>query len=41
MIRTYRYINFNKEKNYKDFKFKLGDYARTSKYKNIIPKGYI
>ena len=32
-------INTNKEINYKDPKFKVGDYVRISKYKNIIAKG--
>ena len=31
----------NKENNYKDPKFKVGDYVRISKYKNIFTKGYI
>ena len=30
-----------KENNYKDPKFKVGDYVRISKYKNIFAKGYI
>ena len=34
------YINFKKETNDKDPKFKVGDYVRTSKYKNIFAKGY-
>ena len=35
------YINFNKEVNKKDPKFKVSDYVRISKYKNIFAKGYI
>ena len=35
------YINTSKEINYKDPKFKVGDYVRISKYKNIFAKGYI
>ena len=31
----------NKEINYKDPKFKVGDYVRISKYKNIFAKGYM
>ena len=34
------YINTNKEINNKDPKFKVGDRARISKYKNIFAKGY-
>ena len=34
------YINFNKEVNDKDPKFKVGDHVRISKYKNIFAKGY-
>ena len=33
------YINFNKEVNNKDPKFKVRDYVRISKYKNIFAKG--
>ena len=35
------YIDFNKEGNDKDPKFKVGDHERISKYKNIFAKGYI
>ena len=35
------YINTNKEINYKHRKFKVGDYVRISKYKNIFAKGYM
>ena len=34
------YIDFNKEVNDKDPKFKVGDHVRISKYKNIFAKGY-
>ena len=34
------YIDFEKEVNDKDPKFKLGDYVRISKYRNIFVKGY-
>ena len=32
-------IDFNKEVNDKDSKFKVGDHVRISKYKNIFAKG--
>ena len=35
-----KYINFEKEVNDKDPKFKVNDYVRISKYKNIFAKGY-
>ena len=34
------YIDFEKEVNDKDPKFKFGDHVRISKYKNIFGKGY-
>ena len=34
------YIDFEKEVNDKDPKFKIGDYVRISKYKNIFAKEY-
>ena len=34
------YIDFEKEVNDKYPKFKVGDYARVSKYRNIFAKGY-
>ena len=34
------YIDFEKEVNDTDPKFKVGDYVRISKYKNIFAKGY-
>ena len=35
------YIDFEKEVNNKDPKFKIGDHVRIFKYKNIFAKGYI
>ena len=35
------YIDFEKEVNDKDPEFKVGDYVRISKYKNIFAKGYM
>ena len=34
------YIDFKKEVNDKDLKFKIGDHVRISKYKNIFAKEY-
>ena len=34
------YIDFEKKVNDKDTKYKVGDYVRISKYKNIFTKGY-
>ena len=34
------YIDFGKEVNNNDPKFKVGDHVRISKYKNIFAKGY-
>ena len=34
------YAEYNKDFNKKDPKFKVGDYVRISKYKNIFAKGY-
>ena len=34
------YVDFTKEVNDKDPKFKVGDRVRISKYKNIFAKGY-
>ena len=34
------YVKYNKDSNKKDPKFKVGDYVRISKYKNICAKGY-
>ena len=35
------YVDFTKEVNDKDPKFKVGDHVRISKYKNIFAKGYM
>ena len=40
-IKSKTHINLNKENNYKDPKFKVGDYVRISKCKNIFPKVYV
>ena len=40
-VKDNTYINTDKEINYKDPKFKVGDYVRISKYKNIFAKGYM
>ena len=40
-VKDNTYINTNKEINYKDPKFKVGDYVRISKYKNIFAKEYM
>ena len=34
------YIDFSKEVNDTDLKFKVGDHVRISKYKNMFAKGY-
>ena len=39
-IKDNTYIDFNKEVNDKDPKFKVGDQVRISQYKNIFAKGY-
>ena len=40
-VKDNTYINADKEINNKDHKFKVGDYVRISKYKNIFAKGYM
>ena len=40
-IKDNTYINFEKEVNNKDPKFKIGGFVRISKYKNIFAKGYM
>ena len=40
-VKDNTYINNSKEINNKDPKFKVGDYVRISKYKNIFAKGYM
>ena len=39
-VRDNTYIDFGKEVNDNDPKFKVGDYVKISKYKNIFSKGY-
>ena len=39
-VKNNTYIDFKKEINDKDPKFKVGDHVRISKYKNIFAKGY-
>ena len=39
-IKDNSYIDFTKEVNDKESKFKVGDHVRISKYKNIFAKGY-
>ena len=40
-MKSSAYIDFGKENNNKDPKFKVGDHVRISKYKNIFAKGYV
>ena len=40
-VKDNTYIDFKKEINNKDPKFKVGDYVRISKYNNIFAKGYM
>ena len=40
-VKDNTYIDFGKEVNDKDSKFKIGDHVRISKYKNIFAKGYV
>ena len=37
-VKDNAYVDFSKEVNDKDSKFKLGDHVRISKYKNIFAK---
>ena len=39
-VKDNTYIDFSKEVNDNDPKFKVGDHVRISKYKNIFAKGY-
>ena len=39
-VKDNTYIDFGKESNDKDPKFKVGDLVSISKYKNIFAKGY-
>ena len=40
-VKDNTYIDFEKEVSDKDLKFKVGDYVRISKYKNIFAKRYM
>ena len=40
-VKNNTYIDSEKEVNDRDPKFKIGDYVRISKYKNIFAKGYM
>ena len=40
-VKDNTYTDFKKEVNDKDPKFKVGDYVRISKYKNIFAEGYM
>ena len=40
-VKDNTYINFKKEVNDKNHKFRVGDHIRISKYKNIFAKGYM
>ena len=40
-VKDNTYLNVDKEIDNKDPKFKVGDYVRISKYKNIFTKGYM
>ena len=40
-VKSSTYIHSSKEFNNKVPKFKIGDFVRISKYKNIFPKGYV
>ena len=40
-VKSKTYINFNKENNYKDPKFKVDDFVRVLKYKIIFAKVYV
>ena len=40
-VKSSTYLDFNKNNNTEDPKFKCGDHVRKSKYKNIFAKGYI
>ena len=40
-VKDNTYIDFKKESNDKDPKFKIGDHVRIYKYKNTFAKGYM
>ena len=39
-VKSHSFAEYNEESNKKDLKYKIGDHARISKYKNIFAKGY-
>ena len=39
-LKSDSFAEYNEKSNEKDLKFKVGDYVRISKYKNIFAKGY-
>ena len=39
-LKSDSFVEYNEKSNEKDLKFKVGDYVRISKYKNIFAKGY-
>ena len=39
-VKNNSFVEYNEEPNEKDPKFRVGDHARISKYKNIFAKGY-
>ena len=40
-VKSNTYIDFNKENNKEDHKFKVGDNVRISKYKKVFAKGSV
>ena len=40
-VKPSTYIEYSKEINYEDPKFKIGDIVRISKYKNIFARCYV
>ena len=40
-VKPSMFIDFNNENNKEGSKFKVGDHARISEYKNIFAKGYV
>ena len=40
-VKSSTYIDSSKEINDEDFKFKIGDIVRISKYKNVFTKDYV
>ena len=40
-VESSTYIDLNKKNNAEDLKFKVSDYVRISKYKDIFAKGYL